>query len=96
MVLKQATVIRKNPKVTIRVSLLGRCTLGSCQAANPVVRFVEREKRWEAPDLQKGVLPQNLREIKPNRIVPCMLLKAMDKDRRASTSLPRKLLWASI
>ncbi|GFY35210.1 hypothetical protein TNCV_5045841 [Trichonephila clavipes] len=34
-------------------------TLNSLRAASPLVRLVEGEERWEAPDNSQGVLSQN-------------------------------------
>ncbi|GFW67199.1 uncharacterized protein TNCV_4032111 [Trichonephila clavipes] len=34
-------------------------TLNSRRAANPLMRLVEVEERWEAPDHPQCVLPQN-------------------------------------
>ncbi|GFY11828.1 uncharacterized protein TNCV_1530201 [Trichonephila clavipes] len=42
-------------------------TLNSRRAASPLVRFVEGEERWEAPNHPQGVLPQNWEE--PSKIV---------------------------
>ncbi|GFV41978.1 uncharacterized protein TNCV_2751591 [Trichonephila clavipes] len=42
-----------------RVPSLHGGTLNSRRAASPLVRLVEREERWEAPDHPQGVLPQN-------------------------------------
>ncbi|GFY32695.1 uncharacterized protein TNCV_4638011 [Trichonephila clavipes] len=56
-------------------------TLNSCRAANPLVRLVEGEERWEAPDHPQGVLPQNWGENELNRSVTCMVLKASANDR---------------
>ncbi|GFY09154.1 uncharacterized protein TNCV_4663451 [Trichonephila clavipes] len=51
-------------------------TLNSHRAASPLVRLVEEEERWEAPDHPQGVLPQNSGETELNRSVTCMTLKA--------------------
>ncbi|GFW80422.1 uncharacterized protein TNCV_2945541 [Trichonephila clavipes] len=55
-------------------------TINSRRAANPLMRLVEGEERWEAPD-PPGDLPQNWGENEPNRIVTCMVLKATDNDK---------------
>ncbi|GFW81773.1 uncharacterized protein TNCV_2884471 [Trichonephila clavipes] len=57
-------------------------TLNSRRAASPLVRLVEGEERWEAPDHFQGVLPLNWGETELNRSVTCMVLKAMANDRR--------------
>ncbi|GFY27635.1 cullin-4A [Trichonephila clavipes] len=57
-------------------------TLNSRLAANPLVRLVEGEERWEAPDHPQGVLPQNWGETEQNHSVTCMVLKATANDRR--------------
>ncbi|GFW07671.1 uncharacterized protein TNCV_3918041 [Trichonephila clavipes] len=53
----------------------------SIRAVSPLVRLVEDEERWEAPDLPQGVLPQNWGETELNRSVTCMVLKTTAKDR---------------
>ncbi|GFY26683.1 uncharacterized protein TNCV_2880111 [Trichonephila clavipes] len=65
----------------IVVPLRHRSILNSRRDASLLVRFEEREKRWEAPDHPQGVLPQNWGGIKKNRTVTCMVLKAEDNDR---------------
>ncbi|GFU53066.1 uncharacterized protein TNCV_3098501 [Trichonephila clavipes] len=62
-------------------------TLNSRRAANPFVRLVEEEERWETPTLPQGVL-QNWGGTKPNRTVTCMVLKATANDWRTSSPLP--------
>ncbi|GFX48075.1 uncharacterized protein TNCV_4114101 [Trichonephila clavipes] len=57
-------------------------TLNSCRAASPLVRLVEVEERWEAPDYLKVVLPQKWGETKLNRSVTCKVFKATANDRR--------------
>ncbi|GFW82381.1 uncharacterized protein TNCV_3818611 [Trichonephila clavipes] len=57
-------------------------TLNSRRAASPLVRLVEGEERWEAPDHSQGVLPQNCGETELNRSVTCMVLKATANDMR--------------
>ncbi|GFV47477.1 uncharacterized protein TNCV_885491 [Trichonephila clavipes] len=57
-------------------------TINSRRAACPLVRLVEGEERWEVPDHPQGVLPLNWGGIEPNHTVTCMVLKAMDNDRR--------------
>ncbi|GFW24598.1 cullin-4A [Trichonephila clavipes] len=56
-------------------------TLNSRRAASPLVRLVEGEERWEAPDQPQGV-PQNWGETEINRPVTCMVLKATVNDGR--------------
>ncbi|GFT84736.1 uncharacterized protein TNCV_2767421 [Trichonephila clavipes] len=56
--------------------------LNSHRAASPLVKLVEGEERSEVLDHLQGVLPQNWGGIEPNRIVTCMVLKAMANDRR--------------
>ncbi|GFS79318.1 uncharacterized protein TNCV_4409681 [Trichonephila clavipes] len=58
------------------------CTLNSRRVASPLVRLVEGEERWEAPDHPEGVIPLNWGETELNRSVPCMVLKATANDRR--------------
>ncbi|GFX53864.1 cullin-4A [Trichonephila clavipes] len=57
-------------------------TLNSRRAASPLVRLVEEEERWEAPDHPQGVFPLNWSETELNRSVTCMVLKATANDRR--------------
>ncbi|GFW28412.1 uncharacterized protein TNCV_4640771 [Trichonephila clavipes] len=56
-------------------------TLNSHQATNPLVRLVEGEERWEAPDHPQGVLPLNWGVTELNHSVTCMVLKATANDR---------------
>ncbi|GFV73092.1 uncharacterized protein TNCV_299291 [Trichonephila clavipes] len=56
--------------------------LNSRRVASPLVRLMEGEERWEAPDLPQGVLPLNWGETERNRYVTCMVLKATANDRR--------------
>ncbi|GFU18429.1 uncharacterized protein TNCV_1981061 [Trichonephila clavipes] len=56
-------------------------TLNSRRAISPLVRLVEGEERWEAPDHHQGVLPCNWGGSEQNRTVTCMVLKATDNDR---------------
>ncbi|GFV43643.1 uncharacterized protein TNCV_2679441 [Trichonephila clavipes] len=56
-------------------------TLNSRRAASPLVRLVEGEERWEAPDTPQGVL-LNWGETELNRSVTCMVLKVTANDRR--------------
>ncbi|GFT29660.1 transposable element Tcb2 transposase [Trichonephila clavipes] len=53
-------------------------------AASPLVRLVEEQQRWEAPDHPQSVLPQNWGGNEPNCAVAvtCMVLKATANDRR--------------
>ncbi|GFU63640.1 uncharacterized protein TNCV_4588451 [Trichonephila clavipes] len=57
-------------------------TLNSRRAASSLVRLVEGEERWNAPDHPQGVLPLNWGETELNRSVTCMVLKATANDRR--------------
>ncbi|GFV02375.1 transposable element Tcb1 transposase [Trichonephila clavipes] len=56
--------------------------LNSRRAVSLLVRLVEGEERWEAPDHSQGVLPLNWGETELNRSVTCMILKAMANDGR--------------
>ncbi|GFW99671.1 cullin-4A [Trichonephila clavipes] len=60
-------------------------TLNSRRAASLLVRLVEGEESWEAPDHPQGVLPLNWGGIKLNRSVTCMVLKVTANDRRHLT-----------
>ncbi|GFW95531.1 uncharacterized protein TNCV_1722321 [Trichonephila clavipes] len=44
-------------------------TLNSSRVASPLVRLVEGQERWDAPDHPQGVLPQNRGETELNRSV---------------------------
>ncbi|GFW94566.1 uncharacterized protein TNCV_4246071 [Trichonephila clavipes] len=57
-------------------------TLNSRRAANPLVKLVEGEGRWEASNNPQSVLPLNWGGIDPNRTATCMVLKATANDRR--------------
>ncbi|GFX11383.1 uncharacterized protein TNCV_2804441 [Trichonephila clavipes] len=57
-------------------------TLNSCRAASHLVRLVEGEERWEAPDHPQGVFPLNWGETELNHSVTCMMHKATANDRR--------------
>ncbi|GFW01847.1 uncharacterized protein TNCV_60991 [Trichonephila clavipes] len=57
-------------------------TLNSRQALSTLMRLVEREERWEAPDHPKGGLPQNWGGIKQNYTVACIVLKDKANDKR--------------
>ncbi|GFV37418.1 uncharacterized protein TNCV_3174521 [Trichonephila clavipes] len=45
------------------------------RAASLLVRFVEGEERWKAPNQPQYFLPQNWGENELNRSVTCMVLK---------------------
>ncbi|GFU86442.1 uncharacterized protein TNCV_1417941 [Trichonephila clavipes] len=57
-------------------------TLNSRRATSPLVRLVEGEERWKAPNHTQGVLPQNWGETELIRSVTCMMLKATNNARR--------------
>ncbi|GFX21275.1 uncharacterized protein TNCV_2252231 [Trichonephila clavipes] len=57
------------------------CTLNRRRAVSPLIRLVEGEERWKAPDHPQGVLLQNSGETERNRCVRCMLLKTTDNDK---------------
>ncbi|GFV46440.1 hypothetical protein TNCV_3233291 [Trichonephila clavipes] len=62
-------------------------TLNRRLAASPLVRLVEGGKRWEAPDLPQGALPQNWGGTEKNSTFTCMVLKAKVNDRRKNKPL---------
>ncbi|GFS78241.1 uncharacterized protein TNCV_3172011 [Trichonephila clavipes] len=67
-------------------------TLNNHRESSLLVRLLEGEERWEAPDHPQGVLTQNWGETKhgaQNRTVTCMMLKAKPKDRRKKLALRR-------
>ncbi|GFT97953.1 uncharacterized protein TNCV_2168411 [Trichonephila clavipes] len=57
-------------------------TLNSRRVVSPLMRSVEKEERWEAPDHPQGVLPPNCGETELNRSVTCMVTKVTASDRR--------------
>ncbi|GFV78600.1 uncharacterized protein TNCV_1889061 [Trichonephila clavipes] len=61
--------------------------LNSRRAARTLVRLVEGDERWEAPDHHQGVLSQNWGGTEQNCTVTCMVLKAKDNDRRKNIAL---------
>ncbi|GFY33218.1 uncharacterized protein TNCV_1240691 [Trichonephila clavipes] len=63
------------------------CTLNSHPITSLLVRLVEGEERWEAPDHLQGVLPQNWGGTEQNRTVTCMVLKAKATDKRKNLAL---------
>ncbi|GFT81915.1 uncharacterized protein TNCV_3908891 [Trichonephila clavipes] len=65
----------------------GGGTLNSRRATSPLVRLVDGEERWEAPDHPQGVLPQNWGRTEQNRNVTCMVVKAKDNERRKNVVL---------
>ncbi|GFX83248.1 hypothetical protein TNCV_4988421 [Trichonephila clavipes] len=64
-------------------------TLNSCRTARSLVRLVEGEVKWEAPDHSQGVSLQNWRGTEQNLTVTCMMLKAKVNDRRKILALSR-------
>ncbi|GFW73778.1 uncharacterized protein TNCV_1542321 [Trichonephila clavipes] len=64
-------------------------TLISLRAACPLVMLLDGEEMWEASDHPQGVLPQNWGGTEHNHTVACMVLKATDNDRHATSHLLR-------
>ncbi|GFV38872.1 uncharacterized protein TNCV_2814881 [Trichonephila clavipes] len=56
--------------------------LNSRRATSPLVRLVEGELRWDAPDHHQGALSLNWGETELNRSITCMVFKAKANDRR--------------
>ncbi|GFV46135.1 hypothetical protein TNCV_1256911 [Trichonephila clavipes] len=56
--------------------------------ASPLVRLVEGEEKWEAPDPPSRCSPSKSRDSKLNRTVICMVLKATANDSRTPSPLP--------
>ncbi|GFW39998.1 transposable element Tcb2 transposase [Trichonephila clavipes] len=56
-------------------------TLNNRRASSPLVRLVELEERWGAPDYPQNVLLSNWGRTEPNRNVTCIGLKAKANDR---------------
>ncbi|GFT47529.1 hypothetical protein TNCV_3750511 [Trichonephila clavipes] len=63
--------------------------LNSYRAASFLVRLVEGEERWEAPDHLQGALPQNWGRTQLKRTVTCMRQKATSNDSHTASPLPR-------
>ncbi|GFV34259.1 uncharacterized protein TNCV_991801 [Trichonephila clavipes] len=61
-------------------------TLNSRRASIPLMKLVEGEEKWEAPD--HPTLPQNWGGTELNRSVTCMVLRATTNDMRTSSPLP--------
>ncbi|GFV72646.1 uncharacterized protein TNCV_411651 [Trichonephila clavipes] len=59
------------------------------RATSSLVRLVQREEKWEAPDHPQGVLLQNWGGTEQNHIVTCMVLKAKANDWRKNLFLNR-------
>ncbi|GFU50280.1 hypothetical protein TNCV_301131 [Trichonephila clavipes] len=55
------------------------------QDASPLLRLVEEEEKWEAPDHFPGVRLQNWGGTEPKLTVTCMVIKVTDNDRRTSS-----------
>ncbi|GFV83757.1 putative transposase [Trichonephila clavipes] len=75
-------------------------TLNSRRATSPLVRLVDREERWEAPDPQ-GVLPQNCGRTELSRTVTCSAEPLLGSDsakeaRRSSAPRVRNELKPSL
>ncbi|GFU40381.1 uncharacterized protein TNCV_4255591 [Trichonephila clavipes] len=49
---------------------------------SPLVRLVELEEKWKAPDHPQVVIPQKWAGTEVKRSVTCMVLKATANDRR--------------
>ncbi|GFW80964.1 uncharacterized protein TNCV_3780431 [Trichonephila clavipes] len=64
-------------------------TLNSRRVISSLVRLVEGEERWEAPDHSQGVLPLNLGGTEQNRTITCMVLKTKANDRRKNLAFHR-------
>ncbi|GFV13965.1 uncharacterized protein TNCV_524421 [Trichonephila clavipes] len=60
--------------------------LNSRRAANPLVRLVEGEERWEVPGHHQDFLRLNWGGTEQNRTVTCMVLKAKSNDTRKNSS----------
>ncbi|GFW30111.1 hypothetical protein TNCV_1054221 [Trichonephila clavipes] len=59
----------------------------SLLATKPLLRLVEGEEKWEAPDHPQGVVPLNRGGTEQNRSVTRMMLKAKANDRRKTLAL---------
>ncbi|GFW20316.1 uncharacterized protein TNCV_3457541 [Trichonephila clavipes] len=64
-------------------------TPNSRRAASFLLRLVEGEERWEAPDYLQSVLPEIWGGTEPNCAVACMVLKATANYRHTNSTLPR-------
>ncbi|GFU66132.1 transposable element Tc3 transposase [Trichonephila clavipes] len=84
----QETWNRLSPQLIHHLIATGG-TLSSCRSVSPLMRLVEGEERWKAPEHPQGVLPQNWGKIEQNRTVTCMELKDKANDRRKYLALRR-------
>ncbi|GFT06556.1 hypothetical protein TNCV_3356731 [Trichonephila clavipes] len=71
-------------------------TLNSCRTASPLVKLVEEEERWEAPDNLQGVFPQswggtelNLTDAYANRTKPAEAGDPPNKSQMIKQNKPR-------
>ncbi|GFV61154.1 uncharacterized protein TNCV_2100291 [Trichonephila clavipes] len=69
-------------------------SLNSRRATSLLVKLVEGEKSWEAPEHSQDVLPRNCGGTEQNRTVICIILKATANDRRKNLALCQdEFLW---
>ncbi|GFX37581.1 hypothetical protein TNCV_3201051 [Trichonephila clavipes] len=66
---------KSNIDRSVAIKSLESTALNSHRAASPLVRLVEGEERWEAPDHLQDVLPQNWGGTEQKHAVTCMELK---------------------
>ncbi|GFX56352.1 uncharacterized protein TNCV_2242841 [Trichonephila clavipes] len=64
-------------------------TLNSRRSSSPLVRLMEGQGRWEAPEHPQSVLLQNWGGIEHRRTVTCMVLKSKANDMRKNLVLHR-------
>ncbi|GFV56591.1 uncharacterized protein TNCV_1247861 [Trichonephila clavipes] len=77
-----ASIPGEGMNICKRIMLLGHGgTLNSYRATSPLVRLVEREKRWKTSDQPQGVIPQNYGGTEQSPTVTCIVLKAKANDR---------------
>ncbi|GFX21225.1 uncharacterized protein TNCV_2251731 [Trichonephila clavipes] len=62
-------------------------TINIRRAASPLVRMLDGEERWEAPDHVQSVFPQNWDATVQNRTITCMVLKPKANDRGKNLTL---------
>ncbi|GFV62050.1 hypothetical protein TNCV_4108531 [Trichonephila clavipes] len=68
-------------------------TLNSRRDANPLVRLVKREEKWEPPGIPLRLLLLNWGRIELNHTVTCMVLKPTANGRCTSRSPACHRLW---
>ncbi|GFU82845.1 hypothetical protein TNCV_266421 [Trichonephila clavipes] len=73
-------------------------TLNSRRAASPLVRLIEGDDKWEAPDHPQGFLRLNCGGTERNRTVTCMscFSKGNDSVKSFVRNIPRQIVYDAI